>query len=99
MFHAIRFWAQADKDEKIEYKMAITANENVMRYTNTLKPGEQVSIDAEKLSFDFDIILKTESMTLAEEGARWLQAKDKYLNGIYSPRKLAQEAGIFDLES
>ena len=99
MYHAIRYWGLADpEDNPTRYPVALTGGEEVMRYGLSVKPGEVVSIDADVLSYDFDLILKTESRTRAEEQAAWLLAWDKYAKGVYTPEDLLKGAGIFDIK-
>lgn len=99
--HAIRMWGMEDGEGESKvptrYYAALTGTESTYRYSG--KPGELVYVDADMLgSYDFDIVLKTESRTVAEEGARWLQAKDKYMTGVITFAQLLQDAGIFDVE-
>lgn len=97
MFHAIRVFGLEDKGFVTRYVAVTTGQESTRRYG--AKAGELVWIDAEMLSnYDFDILLKTESQTVAEEGARWLQAVDKHTRGVFTTHQLYEAAGIFDVE-
>ena len=97
MFHAIRVFGREDKGFVTKYMSALTGAEVTRKHAG--KPGENVWVDAGMLEeYDFDILLKTESQTVAEEGARWLQAKDKYLSGVFTVEQLFEAAGIFDVE-
>ena len=99
MRHAIRYWAQADGEDTSEYPAVLTGSENVMRYGGSVSQGELVTYTSKMASYDFDMVLKTSSQTLAEAGARWLQAKDKYFTGIFTVKDLMKEADIFDVEA
>ncbi len=97
-FHAIRFWAVVDKpDTEVRYYAAASGEENAL--SDGFKPGESAWISASMLdSFEFDIVLKTESETIQEEVARWNLAKDKWHEGVLTPEELIRAAGERDVE-
>jgi len=96
--HAICFMAKDDPEGvETRYYGSLTGNEVTRRYKG--KPGELVYVTAKDFEdYDFDFLIQTESETLAEQGARWLQMKDQYFTGVRTPEELIESAGVFDVE-
>ena len=95
--HAICFMSKDDPEGvETRYYGSITGNEVTARYSG--QPGELVWVSAKDFEeYDFDFLIKTESQTLAEQGARWLQEKDMYFTGVSTPEELLKAAGKFDI--
>ena len=97
MYHAIRYWQyESASDYQVPYYLPISDRVNVVGVSP--KMGDVVYITAEKLETDFQLLIETKAETLAEQTARWLDAKDKARSGIYTVEQLIKAAGIRDVE-
>ena len=95
--HAIRVWTHGlPKEAQTRYYLSTSGQENPM--SGPAEAGELVYVDAETLDVEFDWVVKTESVTLQEEGARWAQAKDKWLSGVMAVDEFVKAGGNRDVE-
>jgi hypothetical protein len=99
-YHAIRYWAEAEPAEaKTRYYSVMTGNTDIVRMArHSASAGEVVWVDAAKVGLNFDLQVRTKSETLAEEGARWLQAKDQHMYGVLTTDQLLRAAGTDDIQ-
>jgi len=99
-YHAIRYWAEAEPaDAKTRYYSVMTGNTDIVKMSrHSTSAGEVVWVDANKVANNFDLQVRTKSETLAEEGARWLQAKDQHMYGVLTTDQLLRAAGTDDIQ-
>lgn len=97
--HSICFWALAEPENlETRYLVGMTGGENVLRYKTTIRTGEQVYITAKEAASGAQLIVRTESSTLAEQKERWLLAVAKKAQGVFTQADLMRAGGIFDVE-
>lgn len=97
MYHAIQFWGVADTEgSPTRYYVATSGQETIL--SGGAAPGEVIWVDANKLSMDFDLLIRTKSETLAEENMRWMIMKDKKAAGAATEENLIKSAGFDDVE-
>ena len=95
--HAIKMWSYGLPPEaQARYYLSTSGDETIR--AGSVEAGELVYVDAETLDVEFDWVVKTESVTLQEEGARWAQAKDKWMAGVMALDEFIKAGGNRDVE-
>jgi hypothetical protein len=99
-YHGLKWFAAQDPPGTKTYWAAVmTGNESAVKYGSSApKVGEYIEISADDLDYDFDLIVRTKSETLAEQKDRWMLGWDKFVHGVLDEEQLFREAGIDDIE-
>ena len=98
--HAIKFWALSDPEGvSCRYYAVTSSDQTHVKYTGKPpKAGEVIWVDAAKLSsIDYDIIIKTQSLTQAEQGALWNLAVDQHERGALPTDRYIAATGTDDV--
>jgi len=98
IFHAIRYFdCSGEKTTEHKYYATTMGDEDVM--TGGSEAGRDVAMTKSLLeSIDFELQIKTESETLAEQNARYLLWSAMYDKGIATVDDVMKAAGIRDVE-
>ena len=98
IYHAMRYWDELGEGVQAGTKYFLAASGGERLRSREVESGEVVFISADKLAIEFDLVTETRSETLAEQGARWAQAKDKHAYGALTDEQLYREAGQRDVD-
>jgi hypothetical protein len=101
VIHATKYWGTFDPPGVVTpYTLVHTGNDSYLKYRNaTPQAGEVAEVSAQLFyDLDFDIVITSKSETLQEQGARYLQAKDKRAEGLWTLEQELRDSGVDDVE-
>lgn len=101
ILHALCKWAMADPDEApSRYSVPVTGEVYTMRNSNAFRPGQTVYIEPRELmKYDWDIVLKTESKSKAEQQQAAINAYEGYDRGFLSEDDVFKALDVYDIEA
>lgn len=92
--HAVKWWP-VDED----WYAVMTGSQEFVAYQGSApQRGHVACVNKDKLDMDFDIRIRTRSVTTAEESAEWVQAQSMYHEGALSVDNLIKSTGEDDIE-
>lgn len=97
VYHAIRLW-DYEEDEGTEQKFYERTTGDEQLRKGHADPGQDVYLSASKLKTPFDLVLKTERKTRAEEDADLQRATFLYDRGDITEDDYYEMIGIYDVE-
>lgn len=101
IIHALCYWSMGDPEEApSRYHVPVAGETYTMRNSNAYRPGQSVYIEPKELmKYDWDIVLKTESKTKAEQQSAALFAYEAADRGYYTDDDVMKALDIYDIES